>query len=188
MSFLLNTVGPQNLFAQQKMFLKLTAAKFIISDGNRLAVSVYGDTVEHQISLGASRDNKKFLTAVDSLTSLVGQNRLDLAIHDTFNTNFNNAQQVGVSSKAKVMVLVVSDNMNRSLASCPSYIQPYEVARQMNEAGVRVIMAAVAVNISEEFKEFFESDNEIWYFQDYDELVSAAGDFSIAICKTAGKL
>ncbi|KAJ7330779.1 complement activation, classical pathway [Desmophyllum pertusum] len=183
-SFLLNTVGPENLFAQQKMFLQLTAAKFIISDGNRMAVSMYGDTVEHQISLGASKDNKEFLAAVNSLTSLTGQNRLDLAINDTFNSYFN-ADQVQVSSNAKVMVLVVSDNLNRSSTLCPSYIQPAKVAGKIKDGGVRIIMAAVAVNISEDFHEFFDSDDGIWYFRDYDELVSAAGNFAMAVCETA---
>lgn len=187
MSFLLNAVGPENVFAQQKMFLQLMATNFILSDGHRLAVSVYGDTVEHQTSLDASKDNKEFLAAIESLTTLTGQNRLDLAIHDVFNTYFN-AEQVPVSANAKVMVLVVSDNLNRSSTLCPSYIQPAKVASQIKNGGVRVIMAAVAVNISEDFHEFFESNGEIWYFRDYDELISAAGNFSMAVCKAAGKL
>ncbi|XP_078351498.1 polycystin family receptor for egg jelly-like isoform X1 [Oculina patagonica] len=183
-SFLLNAVGPENVFAQQKMFLQLVATKFILSDGHRLAVSVYGDTVEHQTSLDASKDNKEILAAIESLTTLTGQNRLDLAIRDVFNTYFN-ADQVPVSANAKVMVLVVSDSLNRSSTLCPSYIQPAKIASQIKNAGVRVIMAAVAVNISEDFHEFFESNDEIWYFRDYDELISAAGDFSMAVCEAA---
>ena len=187
MSFLLNAVGPGNMLAQQKMFLQLMATKLVLSDGHRLAVSVYGDTVEHQISLDASKDNKQFLAAIESLTSLTGQNRLDLAMPDVFNKYFN-AEQVPVSANAKVILLVVSDTLNRSSTLCPSYVQPAEVASQLKNAGVSVIMAAVAVNVSEDFHEFFESNDEIWYFRDYDELISAAGNFSKAVCKTAGKV
>ena len=170
------------------MFLQLMATEFIISDGHRLAVSVYGDTVEHQISLGASTDNKEFLAAIESLTFVTGQSpRLDLAIQDAFNTYFN-PEQFPVSSNGKVMVLVVSDNLNRSSTLCPSYIQPAEIASQIKNAGVRVIMAAVAVNISEDFHEYFESTDEIWYFRDYDEFISSVGNFSMAVCETAGKL
>lgn len=187
MSFLLNAVGPENVLASQKLFLQLIATKFIISDGHRLAVSVYGDIVEHQISLDVSKDNKEFLVTLESLTSLTGPSRLDLATHNAFNTFFN-AEQVPISSNAKVMVLVVGDNLNRSSTLCPSYLQPAAVASEIKGGGVRVIIAAVGVNISEDFEEFFESDDEIWYFRDYDELVFSAGNFSMAVCKTAGKL
>ena len=185
-AFVLHSVSPGEVFAQLKMFLKLAAAKFTISLGNRLGVSLYGSTVSHQVSLDVSKDNKRFISAVDSLKPLVGGNRLDLAIHDTFNSHFNHFNTK--SSNAKVMVLVVSDNVNRPTIHCPSYIQPYELAKRMHQAGVRVMVAAVAVNISEDYKEFVESDNEIWYFDDYEKLVFTAGDFAIAVCQTAGKL
>ena len=187
MSFLLNAGDPENVLASQKLFLQQVATKFILSDGHRLAVSVYGDTVEHQISLDVSKDNKEFLASLESLTSVKGLGRLDLAINDVFNTYFN-AEQVAVSSNAKVIVLIVSDNLNRSSILCPSYLQPAAVASEIKGGGVRVIMATVGVNISEDFEQFFESNDEIWYVPDYDELVSAAGNFSIAACKTSGKL
>lgn len=186
-SFLLNAGGAENVLASQKLFLQLIATKFILSDGHRLAVSVYGDTVEHQIALGVSKDNKEFLDSLESLASLTGPGRLDLAINDVFNTYFN-AEQVPVSSNAKVIVLIVSDNLNRSSTLCPSYLQPAAVASEIKGEGVRVIMAAIGVNISEDFEQFFESNDEIWYIRDYDELVSAAGNFSMAVCKTSGKL
>lgn len=185
-AFVLHSISPGEVFAQLKMFLKLAAAKFTISLGNRLGVSLYGNAVSHQVSLDVSKNNKRFISAVDSLKPLVGGNRLDLAIHDTFHSHFNHFNTK--SSNAKVMVLVVSDNVNRPTVHCPSYIQPYELAKRMYQAGVRVMVAAVAVNISEDYKEFVESDNEIWYFDDYEELVSTAGDFAIAVCQTAGKL
>ena len=187
MTFLLNAMGPENVLASQKLFLQLIATKFILSDGHRLAVSVYGDSVEHHISLGVSKDNKEFLASLESLTSLTGPGRLDLAINDVFNTYFN-AEKVPVSSNAKVIVLIVSDTLNRSSTFCPSYLQPASVASEIKGGGVRVIMAAVGVNISEDFEQFFESDDEIWHIQDYDELVSAAGNFSMAVCETSGKL
>ena len=143
--------------------------------------------MEHQISLDISKDNKGFLASLESLTSLTGPGRLDLAINDVFNTYFN-AEQVPVSSSAKVIVLIVGDNLNRSSTLCPSYLQPSTVASKIRGGGVRFIMAAVGVNISEDFGQFFESNDEIWYIRDYDELVSAAGNFSVAVCKTSGKL
>lgn len=184
---MLNAGDSENVLASQKVFLQLVATKFILSDGHRLAVSVYGDTVEHQISLDVSKDNKEFLASLESLTSVTGPGRLDLAINDVFNTYFN-AEQVPVSSNAKVIVLIVSDNLNRSSILCPSYLQPAAVASEIKRGGVRVIMAAVGVNISEDFEQLFESNDEIWYIRDYDELVSAAGNFSIAVCKNSGKL
>lgn len=187
MSFLLNAGASENVLASQKLFLQLIATKFILSDGHRLAVSVYGDTVEHQISLDVSKDNKEFLAKLQSLTSVTGPGRRDLAINNVFNTYFN-AEQVPVSSNAKVIVLIVSDYLNRSSTLCPSYRQPATVASKLKGGGVRVIMAAVGVNISEDFEQIFESNNEIWYIRDYDELVSAAGNFSMAVCKTSGNL
>lgn len=183
----MNAGDPENVLASQKLFLQLVATKFILSDGHRLAVSVYRDTVEHQISLDVSKDNKEFLASLESLTSVKGPGRLDLAIYDVFNTYFN-AEQVPVSSNAKVIVLIVNDNLNRSSILCPSYLQPAAVASEIKGGGVRVIMATVGVNVSDDFEQFFESNDEIWYVQDYDELVSAAGNFSIAVCETSGKL
>ena len=185
-SFLLNAGDSENVLASQKLFLELAATKFILSDGHRLAVSVYGDTVEHQISLDVSKDNKEFLASLESLNSVAGPGRLDLALNDVFNTYFN-AEQVPVSSNAKVIVVIVSDNLNRSSILCPSYLQPAAVASEIKRGGVRVVMAAVGVNISEDFEQFFGSNDEIWYIRDYDELVSAAGNFSIAVCKSSGK-
>lgn len=184
---MLNAGDSENVLGSQKVFLQLVATKFILSDGHRLAVSVYGDTVEHQISLDVSKDNKEFLASLESLTSVTGPGRLDLAMNDVFNTYFN-AELVPVSSNAKVIVLIVSDNLNRSSILCPSYLQPAAVASEIKRGGVRVIMAAVGVNISEDFEQLFESNDEIWYIRDYDELVSAAGNFSIAVCKNSGKL
>ena len=71
-AFVLHSVSPGEVFAQLKMFLKLAAAKFTISLGNRLGVSLYGNTVSHQVSLDVSKDNKRFISAVDSLKPLVG--------------------------------------------------------------------------------------------------------------------
>ena len=186
-SFLLNAVGPENVLASQKLFLQLIATKFLLSDRHRLAVSVYGETVEHQITLDASKNNKEFLALLESLTPVTGPGRLDLVINDVFNTYFN-AERVPVSSSAKVIVLIVSDNLNRSSTLCPSYLQPASVASELKGRGVRVIMAAVGVNISEDFQQFFESNDEVWYIPDYEKLVSAAGNFSVAVCETSGKL
>lgn len=181
---MLNTaIDPQD-FQRQKTFLKLAAAKFNLSaDGNRLSVSVYTDTLDHQISLAANYDNKRFASKVDNLRPRTGAYRLDLAIQGVLNTYFLIGRP---SPSAKVIVLVVSHNFHRSSNFCPSYVQPFELARQLKEAGVRVITAVVSVNISEDFKELFESDDEIWHFQDYEELVSLAANFSTAVCRTAG--
>lgn len=44
------------------------------------------------------------------------------------------------------------------------------------------MVVVVVVNISEDYKEFVESDNEIWYFDDYEEFVFIVGDFVIVVC------
>ena len=184
-SFVLNTAVDAQDFLRQKTFLQLIAARFNLSEGNRLSVSVYKDIVEHQIILGASQNNKEFADAVYVLRPSTGEHRLDVAIHGVFKTYFSMWQ---ASPNAKVIVLVVSHGFNRRSDFCPSYVQPFELASQLRKAGVRVIMAVIGVNTSEYFKDLTKSDDEIWNFNSYDDLVSAAGNFSMAVCRTAGKI
>lgn len=184
-SFLLNTAANYRDFNKQKTFLKLTAAKFIVANGNRLSVSVYRDTTLHRITLTASKDNKDFANRVDKLYLFNGECRLDLALNSVLDKYYRPGQ---ASLKAKVIVLVVGHKLVRSPDLCESYIQPYELASKLKVAGVRVIMAVIGVNASEFSKEIVDSDDEVWYFANYDELVSSARDFSVAICRTAGNL
>ena len=183
-SFVLNTAVNSQDFVKQKTFLKLTAAKFNLTNKNRLSVSVYKDYVSHPIPLGSFKDNKNFTNAVDYLQPFKGEYRLDVALQGVLQSFYPTGR---VSLNAKLIVLVVSHDFHRSSNFCPSYIQPFELATKLKAVSVRVIMAVIGVNTSEYFQELIDSEDEVWHFPGYKELVSAAGNFSVAVCRAAGK-
>ena len=183
-SFLLNTAVSSQDFVKQKTFLKLTAAKFNLSTKHRLSVSVYKEFVSHPIPLGSLKDNRNFANAVDNLNPFKGEYRLDVALQDVLQSFYPTGR---ASLNAKLIVPVVSHELHRSSNFCPSYIQPFELTSKLKAAGVRVIMAVIGVNTSEYVQELIDSKDEVWYFHGYEQLVSAAGNFSVAICRAAGK-
>lgn len=183
-SFLLNTSVNSQDFVKQKTFLKLTAAKINLTNKNRLSVSVYKDYVSHPIPLGSFKDNKNFSNAVDYLRPFKVEYRLDVALQGVLQSFYPTGR---VSVNAKLIVVVVSDDFHRSSNFCPSYIQPFKLASKLKAASVRVILAVVGVNTREYFQELIDSEDEVWHFSDYKELVSAAGNFSVGICRAAGK-
>ena len=182
---MLNTATNSGDLQKQRTFLKMVASRFDLSGGNRMSVTSYVHYVKNHIILGASKDNKEFANVVDTLRHFNGEYRLDLAVNSVLGKYYPTNQ---ASSNGKVIVLIVSHKLARSPDFCPPFMQPYQLASKLKDRGVRVLMAVVNVNTDKYFKELINSGDEVWRFSGYDDLLSAAGNFSNAICKTSGKL
>ena len=149
-----------------------------------MSVTSYIHYTRNNIILGASKDNKEFANVVDTLAHFTGEYRLDLAVNSVLGKYPTNQ----ASSNGKVIVLIVSHKLARSPDFCPPFMQPNKLASKLKDRGVRVLMAVVNVNTDKYFKELINSEDEVWRFSGYEDLLSAAGNFSNAICKTSGKL
>lgn len=184
-SFVLNTATNSGDLQKQRTFLKMVASRFDLSGGNRMSVTSYIHYIKNHIILGSSKDNKDFANVVDTLGHFTGEYRLDLAVNSVLGKYYPTSH---ASSNGKVIVLIVSHKLERSPGFCPPFMQPYQLASKLKDRGVRVVTAVINVDTDKYFKELIDSDEEVWRFSGYDDLLSAAGNFSNAICKTSGRL
>lgn len=183
-SFVLNTATNSGDLQKQRTFLKMLASRFDLSGGNRMSVTSYIHYIKNHIILGSSKDNKDFANVVDTLGHFTGEYRLDLAVNSVLGKYYPTTH---ASSNGKVIVLIVSHKLERSPGFCPPFMQPYQLASKLKDRGVRVVTAVINVDTDKYFKELIDSDEEVWRFPGYDDLLSAAGNFSNAICKTSGR-